>query len=101
MPDKQGVLLRAGLARTEGTDWNLACEELGTEGTDLDHIERLAQKMRASQAQAPSVEYEQPAESGEQLDPALRLREVGLPTPQAEIEAAQSIEHDQELGVSR
>ena len=34
----------------QGTDWYLAREELGTEGTDIDRIERLAQKMRSSRA---------------------------------------------------
>lgn len=57
--------------------------------------------MRSSRAQTPSVEYETLEEIGEQLDPALVLRELGLPTIQAEIETSQHIEHGHEIGLSR
>jgi hypothetical protein len=40
---KESSYVQASRAR-EGTDWHLAREELGTEGTDLDRIERLAEK---------------------------------------------------------
>ncbi|HTC58716.1 MAG TPA: MobF family relaxase, partial [Solirubrobacteraceae bacterium] len=85
----------------QGTDWYLAREELGTEGTDIDRIDRLAGKMRSSRAQTPSVEYETLEDLGEQLDPAVVSRELGLSTIQAEIEANQHIDHEHEIGVSR
>ncbi|HXQ01084.1 MAG TPA: AAA family ATPase [Solirubrobacteraceae bacterium] len=85
----------------QGTDWYLAREELGTEGTDIDRIERLAKKMRSSRAQTPSVEYETLQEPGEQLDPALLLRELEIPTAQADIETSRDTEHEHELGVAR
>ena len=85
----------------QGTDWYLAREELGTEGTDIDRIERLAKKMRSSRAQTPSVEYETLQEPGEQLDPALLLRELEIPTAQADIETSRDTEHEYELGVAR
>jgi conjugative relaxase-like TrwC/TraI family protein len=87
----------------QGTDWYLAREELGTEGTDIDRIERLAKKMSSSRAQTPSVEYETLEEVGEQLDPAVVSRELGIPTIQAEIETGQHIdqEHEHEIGIGR
>jgi conjugative relaxase-like TrwC/TraI family protein len=97
---KESSYVQASRAR-KGTEWHLAREELGSEGTDLDRIERLAKKMRSSRSQTPSVEYETVAELGEQLDPALVSRELGLPTVQAEIETSQHIEHEQEVGLSR
>lgn len=53
---KESSYVQASRAR-KGTEWHLAREELGTEGTDLDRIERLAKKMRSSRSQTPSVEY--------------------------------------------
>ncbi len=97
---KESSYVQASRAR-KGTQWHLAREELGTEGTDLDRIERLAKKMRSTRAQTPSVEYETAAELGEQLDPALVSRELGLQTVQAEIETGQHIEPEQEIGLSR
>jgi conjugative relaxase-like TrwC/TraI family protein len=97
---KESAYVQASRAR-QGTDWHLAREELGTEGTDIERIERLAQKMRTSSSQTPSVEYQQLHEPGEHLDPALHLREVGLPTAQVEIETGQDIGQEQELGLTR
>ena len=97
---KESSYVQASRAR-KGTEWHLAREELGSEGTDLDRIERLAKKMRSTRTQTPSVEYETAPELGEQLDPALVSRELGLPTIQAEIETGQHIEHEQEIGLSR
>jgi hypothetical protein len=97
---KESSYVQASRAR-KGTEWHLAREELGTEGTDLDRVEWLAKKMRSTRAQTPSVEYETAPELGEQLDPALVSRELGLPTVQAEIETSQHIEHEHELGLSR
>ena len=97
---KESSYVQASRAR-KGTEWHLAREELGSEGTDLDRIERLAKKMRSTRSQTPSVEYETAAELGEQLDPAIVSRELGLPRVQAEIEAGQHIEHEHEIGLSR
>jgi conjugative relaxase-like TrwC/TraI family protein len=97
---KESSYVQASRARS-GTEWHLAREELGSEGTDLERIDRLADKMRSSRVQTPSVEYETVEELGEQLDPALVSRELGLPTIQAEIETGQHIEHDHELGWTR
>jgi conjugative relaxase-like TrwC/TraI family protein len=97
---KESSYVQASRAR-KGTEWHLAREELGTEGTDLERIDRLADKMRSSRVQTPSVEYEQLQEPGEQLDPALHLRDLGMPTVQSEIETGQHIEHDHELGWTR
>jgi conjugative relaxase-like TrwC/TraI family protein len=97
---KESSYVQASRAR-KGTEWHLAREELGTEGTDLDRIERLAKKMRSSRSQTPSLEYETAEEPGEQLDPALVSRELGLPTAQTEIETHQHIEYEQEVGLSR
>jgi hypothetical protein len=94
---KESSYVQASRAR-KGTKWHLAREELGTEGTDLEQIERLAGKMRSSRVQTPSVEYEQLQDPGEQLDPALHLRDLGIDTVQSEIETGQHIEHDHELG---
>jgi conjugative relaxase-like TrwC/TraI family protein len=97
---KESSYVQASRARN-GTEWHLAREELGIEGTDLDRIERLAKKMRSSRSQTPSVEYEILEGPGERLDPAPLLREVGLPTAQTEIETSQHIEHEREIGLSR
>jgi ATP-dependent exoDNAse (exonuclease V) alpha subunit len=97
---KESSYVQASRAR-EGTDWYLARDELGTEGTDLERIDRLAEKMRESRAQTPSIEYERLHDPGEKLDPAVLLREMGIPTAQAEIETGQHIEQEHELGWTR
>jgi ATP-dependent exoDNAse (exonuclease V) alpha subunit len=97
---KESSYVEASRVR-QGTDWFLAREDLGTEGTDVDRIERLTEKMRSSRAQTPSVAYEALESPGEQLDPALLLREIGLPTAQVEIGTGQGVEQEQELGLTR
>lgn len=72
----------------QGTDWFLAREELGTEGTDTDRIERLAQKMRESRAQTPSLEYDTVEDPSLELAPPTLLREAGLPIDRFEHETA-------------
>ena len=86
---KESSYVQASRAR-EGTDWFLAREELGTDGTDLDRIGRLSQKMRSSRAQTPSVTYEQLRDPVDQLDPAIMLRELQVSTP--DVEHEQSME---------
>jgi conjugative relaxase-like TrwC/TraI family protein len=97
---KESSYVQASRAR-EGTDWYLAREELGTDGTDLERIERLAGKMRSSRAQTPSLDYEALHDPAEQLDPAVILRDMGIPTVQSEIEIGQDLEHEHELGWTR
>lgn len=41
----------------EGTDWFVSREDLGVQGNDTDRIDRLAQNMRRSHAQTPSLEH--------------------------------------------
>ena len=53
---KEPAYVEASRAR-RGTDWFLSREELGMEGQDSDRIERLAQNMRQSRAQTPSLAY--------------------------------------------
>jgi hypothetical protein len=55
---RESSYVNASRAR-DGTDWYLAREELGHDGTDIDRIDRLAEKMRSSRAQIPSVAYEE------------------------------------------
>jgi hypothetical protein len=97
---KESSYVQASRARS-GTEWHLAREELGTEGTDLERIDRLAGKMRSSRAQTPSVDYEPLQDPAEQLDPAVHLRDLGIPTLQSEIETGHDVEHEQELGWTR
>jgi conjugative relaxase-like TrwC/TraI family protein len=53
---KEPAYVEASRAR-RGTDWFLAREELGVEGQDADRVERLAQAMRRSGAQTPSLAH--------------------------------------------
>jgi conjugative relaxase-like TrwC/TraI family protein len=53
---KEPAYVEASRAR-RGTDWFVSREELGLEGQDSDRIERLAQNMRQSRAQTPSLAY--------------------------------------------
>ncbi|MGH2878738.1 MAG: hypothetical protein ACRDK4_03905 [Solirubrobacteraceae bacterium] len=85
----------------EGTDWYLTRGDLGTEGTDIDRIERLANKMSQSRAQTPSVQYESLEDTGMQLDPALQLRELGIETVQAEMDKERDLAQEHDLGVTR
>jgi len=51
---KEAAYVQASRAR-DGTDLYVSREDLGAEGCDIDRIERLAARMRASRAQTPSL----------------------------------------------
>ena len=53
---KEAAYVQASRAR-DGTDFYLARDELGADGHDLDRVERLAVRMRASRAQTPSLAH--------------------------------------------
>jgi conjugative relaxase-like TrwC/TraI family protein len=53
---REATYVEASRAR-HGTDWYVNREELGEEGHDSQRIARLAQKMRTSRAQTPSLEW--------------------------------------------
>ncbi len=53
---QEGAYVQASRAR-EGTDWHVAREDLGTEGVDAERVGRLAELMRASRAQIPSLAF--------------------------------------------
>ncbi|HTZ85119.1 MAG TPA: MobF family relaxase [Solirubrobacteraceae bacterium] len=53
---KEPAYVEASRAR-HGTDWFLARDQLGAEGHDADRIERLADAMRRSAAQTPSLAH--------------------------------------------
>ena len=53
---KEPTYVEASRAR-HGTDWYVNREELGLEGQDSERIERLAETMRRSRRQTPSLEY--------------------------------------------
>lgn len=53
---KEPAYVEASRAR-QGTDWFLAREELGIEGQDSERIQRLAQNMKRSRAQTPSLAH--------------------------------------------
>jgi conjugative relaxase-like TrwC/TraI family protein len=53
---KEPAYVEASRAR-KGTDWFVARQDLGTEGQDTDRIARLAEHMRRSHAQTPSLAH--------------------------------------------
>ena len=53
---KEPAYVEASRAR-QGTTWYVSREDLGTEGHDTDRIQRLAQNMRRSHAQTPSLAH--------------------------------------------
>ncbi len=53
---QEGAYVQASRARA-GTDWHVAREDLGTEGVDAERVGRLAELMRASRAQLPSLAF--------------------------------------------
>jgi conjugative relaxase-like TrwC/TraI family protein len=53
---KESAYVQASRAR-EGTEWFLAREELGVEGLDERRVGKLAEKMRTSRAQTPSLAH--------------------------------------------
>jgi hypothetical protein len=63
---QEGAYVQASRART-GTDWHIAREDLGSEGLDDERLDRLAEMMRSSRAQLPSLTY-RAMTRGEQTD---------------------------------
>ena len=61
---KEPSYVEASRAR-HGTDWFVNRDELGEDGQDADRIERLAESMRRSRRQTPSLHY------GELADPEI------------------------------
>jgi ATP-dependent exoDNAse (exonuclease V) alpha subunit len=53
---KESAYVEASRAR-QGTDWFVSREDLGVEGHDTDRIQRLAQNMRRSHSQTPSLAH--------------------------------------------
>ncbi len=53
---QEGAYVQASRAQA-GTDWHVAREDLGTEGVDAERVGRLAELMRASRAQLPSLAF--------------------------------------------
>jgi conjugative relaxase-like TrwC/TraI family protein len=53
---QEGAYVQASRARN-GTDWHVARDDLGTEGVDAERVGRLAEMMRASRAQLPSLAF--------------------------------------------
>ncbi len=53
---KESTYVEASRAR-QGTDWFVNREELGIEGQDPERVGRLAELMRSSRAQTPSLEH--------------------------------------------
>jgi hypothetical protein len=54
---KESAYVEASRAR-HGTDWYFSREDLGTDGHDTDRTTRLAERMRDTRAQTPSLVYE-------------------------------------------
>jgi conjugative relaxase-like TrwC/TraI family protein len=77
---KETAYVEATRAR-HGTDWFIARDDLGTEGQDAARITRLAQQMRNSRAQTPSLAYpERPDSDWEPTRNPLQLRSALSPT---------------------
>jgi conjugative relaxase-like TrwC/TraI family protein len=53
---KESAYVEASRAR-HGTDWYIAHEDLGTQGEDTHRTTRLAERMRQTRAQTPSLTY--------------------------------------------
>jgi conjugative relaxase-like TrwC/TraI family protein len=77
---KESAYVEATRAR-HGTDWYLARDQLGDEGQDPDRIRRLAEHMRSSRAQTPSLAIREREDAGwEPSRDPLRLRSRLSPT---------------------
>jgi hypothetical protein len=73
---KEPAYVEASRAR-RGTDWFVSREELGVEGQDPERVARLAQNMRRSPAQTPSLAYPElpdPRYGPDFTDPVERAR---------------------------
>jgi hypothetical protein len=77
---KEPSYVEASRAR-HGTDWFVNREELGQEGQDADRIERLADSMRRSRRQTPSLDHRELAnlETGPESDRTLSPSRMPLP----------------------
>lgn len=53
---QEGAYVQASRAHA-GTEWHIAREDLGSEGLDAERVDRLAEMMRSSRAQVPSLAY--------------------------------------------
>jgi hypothetical protein len=53
---KESAYVEASRAR-QGTNWFVSRQDLGIEGQDTDRIARLAEQMRRSRAQTPSLAH--------------------------------------------
>ena len=62
--------MQASRAR-HGIDWFIARDDLGHDGTDPDRINRLAERMRQTRRQTPSLHH-----SERPFDPALEYRSL-------------------------
>jgi ATP-dependent exoDNAse (exonuclease V) alpha subunit len=60
---KESAYVEATRAR-HGTDWYLARDQLGEQGQDPHRIRRLAEHMRSSRAQTPSLALQERADTG-------------------------------------
>jgi conjugative relaxase-like TrwC/TraI family protein len=76
---KEPAYVEASRAR-DGTDWFVNREELGVEGHDTERIERLAEAMRRSRRQVPSLQYPELRSPGP-VDPELPLAPSRLLLP--------------------
>ncbi len=56
-----------------GTDWYIARDQLGEEGTDINRIHQLATNMRNSRQQTPSLKYRELLDPALDRDPIARL----------------------------
>ncbi|HXN39940.1 MAG TPA: AAA family ATPase [Solirubrobacteraceae bacterium] len=97
---QEGAYVQASRAR-KGTDWHVAREDLGSEGLDAERVTRLAETMRASRAQIPSIVYR--AISPKQPDDIGRADEVGRELERSttrQLAREPSIHQDQGIGQS-
>jgi conjugative relaxase-like TrwC/TraI family protein len=67
---RETAYVQASRAR-DGIDWFIARNDLGHEGTDPQRINRLAERIRVSRRQTPSLEH-----PGRPFDPALDYRSL-------------------------
>jgi hypothetical protein len=76
---KETAYVEATRAR-QRTDWYIARDDLGQDGQDPQRITRLAERMRSSRRQTPSLTYQEPSDFGLEpfLDPP-RLRHLAQP----------------------
>ncbi|MHB1833469.1 MAG: MobF family relaxase [Solirubrobacteraceae bacterium] len=91
---RESAYVEASRAR-QTTNWHLAREDLGTDGTDHDRIGRFAEQLQDSRAQTPSIEHEQAEALSLDHDPGRTPFPLAVTTPNA------TSDHDVELGLER